>query len=118
MELYQAAEMKVDLTGFDRLIARFRRIMEPNAAALAANWMKVIEEDNRKGILAGTDKDGAPLRAVTSAEFLVPCALFRALAQGNNEAMTRQTPVTDVCFARSGPEMPCQVRSHGDGEVT
>ena len=57
--------MIVDTSGLDRLMARLRKIAEPNATPLMAHWMNVIEEDNRKGVLAGTDKDGFPMIPVT-----------------------------------------------------
>ena len=55
----------VDLSGLDRLVARMRKLEKPNMAPLAANWMRIIEDDNRRGVLAGLDKDGVPMRPVT-----------------------------------------------------
>jgi hypothetical protein len=55
----------IDLSGLDRLTARFRLLVNPNAAPLLDRWKLVMAEDNRKGILAGQDKDGNPLRPVT-----------------------------------------------------
>jgi len=57
--------MIVDTSGLDRLMARLRKIAEPNATPLMARWMNVIEEDNRKGVLAGLDKDGVAMIPVT-----------------------------------------------------
>lgn len=50
-----------DLTGLGRLIDRARKLERPDATPLMMTWMKVIEKDNRDGVLKGTDKDGAPL---------------------------------------------------------
>jgi hypothetical protein len=55
----------VDFTGLERLQARLRRIANPDATPLMASWMRIIDEDSRRGIMAGTDKDGAPLARVT-----------------------------------------------------
>lgn len=48
----------VELAGLERLIARVHRLEKPDATPLMATWIKIFEEDNRKGVLAGTDKDG------------------------------------------------------------
>lgn len=55
----------VDLSGLDRLIRRVGKLKRLDAVPLMASWMKIIEEDNRKGVLAGLDKDGNPMPAVT-----------------------------------------------------
>ena len=55
----------VDLSGLDRLKSRMRQIQDPDATPLMATWMDIIAEDNRKGVLAGLDKDGNPMRPVT-----------------------------------------------------
>src|ERR1700733_7106278 len=55
----------VTTAGLDRLLARFRRIVNPDATPLMLTWMKISEEDNRKGVLAGTHKDGNPMQPVT-----------------------------------------------------
>jgi hypothetical protein len=55
----------LDLTGLDRLQVRFSRIADPDATPLMATWMNVIDDDNRRGVLAGTDKDGQPMAPVT-----------------------------------------------------
>jgi hypothetical protein len=57
-----------DLSGLDRLTARFRNLVNPDARPLMegkAGWMAIIEEDNRKGLLAGTDRYGNPMIPVT-----------------------------------------------------
>ena len=55
----------VDLSGLDRLVSRVRKLERPQAELLMTTWMKIIEEDNRKGVLAGTDKDGVRMAPVT-----------------------------------------------------
>jgi hypothetical protein len=55
----------VDLSGLDRILARVRRIEHPNVELLMATWQDLIVNDNRKGVLAGLDKDGQPMRPVT-----------------------------------------------------
>lgn len=55
----------VDLSGLDRLTARVSKLGSLDATPLMATFMRVIEEDNRKGVLAGTDKDGGYMPAVT-----------------------------------------------------
>ncbi len=57
--------MIVDTSGLDRLMARLRRIESPNATLLMKRWDDIILQDNRKGVLAGLDKDGVPLIPVT-----------------------------------------------------
>lgn len=54
-----------NLEGLDRLKARFARIASPDAAPLMFTWMRIIEADNRVGVLAGLDKDGQPMERVT-----------------------------------------------------
>lgn len=55
----------VDLNGFDRLRERLAKVAEPNATPLMISWMQIIDEDNRRGIMAGLDKDGNPMVPVT-----------------------------------------------------
>lgn len=50
-----------DLRGLERLTARVQKLERPDATPLMATWMKIIEKDNRDGVLSGTDKDGAPM---------------------------------------------------------
>jgi hypothetical protein len=52
---------KSDLRGLERLIARAKKVERPDCTPLMATWMKIIEKDNREGILKGEDKDGAPM---------------------------------------------------------
>jgi len=49
----------------DRLMARLRRLQNPDATPLMQTWMRYIIEDNKRGVLAGLDKDGNPLAPVT-----------------------------------------------------
>jgi hypothetical protein len=55
----------VDTSGLDRLRARFDRLVNPNPEPLMITWMRIIDDDNRKGVLAGLDGDGNPLIPVT-----------------------------------------------------
>lgn len=55
----------VDLSGLDRLLKHLRRVQHPQPVLLQATTIQVMKDDNRKGILAGTDKDGAYMLAVT-----------------------------------------------------
>lgn len=49
-------------------MARFRKrlagIASPNFAPLMVSFMKIITDDNRKGVLAGTDRRGVPMDPV------------------------------------------------------
>jgi hypothetical protein len=55
----------VDTSGLERLRARFDRLVNPNPEPLMVTWMRIIDDDNRKGVLAGLDGDGNPLIPVT-----------------------------------------------------
>lgn len=55
----------VDLSGLDRLITHLRKVQTPQPALLQATTIRIMEEDNRRGILAGTDKDGGYMLGVT-----------------------------------------------------
>jgi len=55
----------LDLTGLGRLKDRLLALGELDATPLMLSWMRIMDDDNRKGILAGTDKDGVPLARVT-----------------------------------------------------
>ena len=39
--------------------------MNPNPVPLLETWSNIIDDDNRKGVLAGLDKDGHPMAPVT-----------------------------------------------------
>ncbi len=51
----------VDLSGLDRIQARLRKIGDPDATPLMATWMRIIDDDNRRGALAGLDMNGNPM---------------------------------------------------------
>lgn len=57
----------VEFKGLDRLIMRANAVAVGglNATPLMATFMKIIEDDNRKGVLEGTDKDGGYMLGVT-----------------------------------------------------
>ncbi len=55
----------LDTSGAKRLTARLKVIGNPDATPLMATWMKIIDDQNRKGVLAGTDKDGNPMIPVS-----------------------------------------------------
>lgn len=55
----------VDTAGLDRLTARFQRIANPNPVPLMLTWRLIMDEGNRRGVLAGTDGDGNPMAPVT-----------------------------------------------------
>ena len=51
--------------GFDRLMSGLANLADPDAGPLMEEWEDIITEDNRRGVLAGLDKDGRPMPAVT-----------------------------------------------------
>jgi hypothetical protein len=53
-----------DNKGLDHLQVRLARIRNPDATPLMATWMQIIDDDNRRGVLAGTDKDGVAMKPV------------------------------------------------------
>lgn len=55
----------LDTSGLDRISEGLRKLGDPDATDLMVTWMNVIDDDNRKGILAGLDKDGVPMAPVT-----------------------------------------------------
>ncbi len=55
----------LDTTGLDRLRVRLERIANPDATDLMQTWMRIIDQDNRRGVMAGLDKDGNPMAPVT-----------------------------------------------------
>lgn len=44
--------------GFDALSRKLARLADPDATPLMEQWEDIIAEDNRKGVLEGTDMDG------------------------------------------------------------
>lgn len=55
----------LDLTGLDHLLAGLRQIQHLDATPLMLSWTRIIEQDNRQGVMAGIDKDGVPMVPVT-----------------------------------------------------
>lgn len=55
----------LDLSGLNLLTSRLATLAKLDATPLMRTWMTLIEQDNRLGILAGTDKDGVPMTPVT-----------------------------------------------------
>lgn len=51
--------------GFDLLNAQLERLIDPDATPLMVEWEHILVEDNRRGVLAGLDKDGDPMPPVT-----------------------------------------------------
>lgn len=49
----------------DRVKAKLTAFKQPDARPLMVAWELIIREDNRRGVLAGTDKDGNPMAPVT-----------------------------------------------------
>ncbi len=54
-----------DYAALGRLQSRLQGFVHADPAPLLAQWRVIIEEDNRKGVLAGLDKDGYPMPPVT-----------------------------------------------------
>jgi hypothetical protein len=55
----------LDTSGLEELIRKLRTLPKIDATPLMVSWMGVIEEDNRKGVLAGLDRFGMPMLPVT-----------------------------------------------------
>ena len=55
----------VDVTGLERLINRLQEVRNPQFKLVMLTFERIIVEDNRKGVLAGLDKDGNPMAPVT-----------------------------------------------------
>jgi hypothetical protein len=56
---------KFDFAALGWLRGRLQALAHPDPTPLLVQWRRVIEEDNKRGVLAGQDKDGRPLAAVT-----------------------------------------------------
>lgn len=56
--------MRIELEAISRLKERINGIFMPDATPLMATWMKIIADDNKKGVLAGTDRYGNPMEHV------------------------------------------------------
>jgi hypothetical protein len=50
-----------EFDGLGRLMGRLNALRNLDPTPLLSKWEVIIEEDNRKGVLAGTDKDGKPM---------------------------------------------------------
>lgn len=59
------AQTNLDLRPLDRLIERFKRLQNPDATPLMLTWQRIVERQNRQGILAGLDGAGNPFTPVT-----------------------------------------------------
>jgi hypothetical protein len=59
--------MKITLEtlGLDHLVARFRKLQDPDARGLMERFKDLITSSNRRGAIQGTDKDDVPLVPVT-----------------------------------------------------
>lgn len=55
----------VNWPGYDRLASALKTLRKVDYSPLFAEWLDVIWEDNRTGVLSGLDKDGAPMTPVT-----------------------------------------------------
>ena len=69
--------------GGERALAKLKKLANPDPRTLMLTWMNIIDEDNRRGVMAGLDKDGNPLIPVTyrpRAEPLKPTAEQRNYA--------------------------------------
>lgn len=76
----------VDLSGLDNLISRVKSLERMNVKPLMDHWMILIANDNRKGVLAGTDKDGnamAPVKYRPKGEAVKTTAAQRNGAKAN-----------------------------------
>lgn len=54
-----------NIGALDRLKARFQMLIAPDATDLMVSWMQLIKDDNRRGVLAGLNKDGNLMAPVT-----------------------------------------------------
>lgn len=56
---------KVNMVGLRKLVGQLERLGRPNPKPLLDRTIIVMAEDNRKGVLAGLDKDGRAMAPVT-----------------------------------------------------
>jgi hypothetical protein len=54
-----------DIRALNEVISGLEKLGNPDATPLMKSWMDIMEEDNRRGVLAGTDKDGVPMIPVS-----------------------------------------------------
>jgi hypothetical protein len=52
-------------TGYDQIQSQLGRLIDPDATPLMEEWEHILVADNRRGVLAGEDGDGNPMRPVT-----------------------------------------------------
>lgn len=57
--------MKFSFLGFSTAERRLARLKDPDPTPMLEHFRAIITEDNRAGVLSGTDKDGNPLDPVT-----------------------------------------------------
>jgi hypothetical protein len=55
----------VDLFGLQKRYRQLKELALMDATPLMRTWMNVVDKDNRRGILAGLDKDGIPMLPVS-----------------------------------------------------
>lgn len=55
----------INTQGIDRLLGKVKSLESINFEPLMLQWRKILEEDNRRGALAGLDGWGKPLTPVT-----------------------------------------------------
>lgn len=56
---------RANVAAIDRIIHQLDRLVEPDASDLMEEWEDIVTEDNRRGVLAGTDGFGRPMTPVT-----------------------------------------------------
>jgi hypothetical protein len=74
--------LDISQPGQTPLNRRLRQIANPDATTLMVSWMKIVDDGNRRGILAGTDGAGNPMPRVTYRP--KPAAVPPTAAQKNN----------------------------------
>jgi hypothetical protein len=90
-----------NLAGFDRLQARFRNIINPDATDLMVTWQQIIRKDTRDGVLAGLDKDGVPMAPVKYRPIVPVWDRKTTAAQRLGQRASRKT---DLRFGGFGPQ--------------
>ena len=56
---------RVNVAALNKIIAQCERFRKPDVRPLLTSWERRIVADNKRGILAGKDKDGIDFKAVT-----------------------------------------------------
>lgn len=80
------------LTGMNVLrdrITKLATLAKLDATPLMRSWMRIIDDDNRLGILAGTDKDGVPMMPVTYRPVPAPGHRVTRPPKGKSQAALR-----------------------------